>query len=156
MKSAIHGWAERSAFVVFNSVGCFGNAQKRTGSLVRSRRVCPTRGFCASNAQADLISASTAPATVSTTACRLIRYSEKTLSAGVKAHKIEGIPVPIFTPAKTVADCFKYRNKVGLDVAIEALKDALKQRKATVDEIEGYARISRMSRIIRPYLEALG
>ena len=70
-------------------------------------------------------------------------------------HTIEGIPVPIFTPAKTVADCFKYRTKIGLDIAIEALKDSLKRRKATVDEIERYARLCRVSRIIRPYLEAV-
>jgi predicted transcriptional regulator of viral defense system len=92
---------------------------------------------------------------VSTTDCRLIRYSEKTLTAGVKMHTIEGIPVPIFTPAKTVADCFKYRTKIGLDIAIEALKDSLQRRKATVDEIERYARLCRVSRIIRPYLEAV-
>lgn len=92
---------------------------------------------------------------VSTTACRLIRYSEKTLTSGVKVHTIEGLPVKVFTAAKTVADCFKYRSKIGLDVAIEALKDALKRRKATVDEIERYARICRVSRIIRPYLEAV-
>ncbi len=59
----------------------------------------------------------------------------------------------IFTAAKTVADCFKYRSKIGLDVAIEALKDVLKRKKATVNEIERYAKICRVSRIIRPYLE---
>lgn len=92
---------------------------------------------------------------ISTTAHRLVRYSDKTFGAGVQVHTFEGIPVRIFTAAKTVADCFKYRNKIGLDVAIEALKDALKRRKATVDEIERYARICRVSRVIRPYLEAL-
>ncbi len=91
----------------------------------------------------------------STTAHRVVRYSEKTFKAGLQVHELEGIAVRIFTAAKTVADCFKYRNKIGLDVAIEALKDALKRRKATVDEIERYARICRVSRIIRPYLEAL-
>ena len=75
--------------------------------------------------------------------------------AGVKVHMIEGIEVPIFTPGKTVADCFKYRTKIGLDVAIEALKGALRRRKATVDQIERHARLCRVSRIIRPYLEAL-
>jgi hypothetical protein len=70
-------------------------------------------------------------------------------------HRLEGVPVRIFTAAKTVVDCFKYRNKIGLDVAIEALKDTLKRRKTTVDEIERYAGICRVSRVIRPYLEAL-
>ena len=85
---------------------------------------------------------------------RIVRYSEKTLKSGTRTHKIEGIPVKIFTPAKTVADCFKYRSKIGLDVAIESLKDSLKQRKATVDEIVRYAKICRVSRVIQPYLEA--
>jgi len=85
---------------------------------------------------------------------RVVRYSEKTLKSGMQTHKIEGISVKVFSPAKTVADCFKYRNKVGLDVAIEALQDSLEQRKATVDDIVRYARICRVSRVIQPYLEA--
>lgn len=91
----------------------------------------------------------------STTKSRVVRYSEETIKAGVGVHELEGVPVRIFTAAKTVADCFKYRSKIGLDVAIEALKDALKRKKATVDEIERYAKICRVSRIIRPYLEAV-
>jgi hypothetical protein len=91
---------------------------------------------------------------ISTTTHRLIRYSEKTFKSGVRTHRIEGVPVRIFIPAKTVADCFKYRSKVGIDVAIEALRDALRQRKATVDEIQHFAHICRVSKIIRPYLEA--
>ena len=59
----------------------------------------------------------------------------------------------IFEPAKTVADCFKYRNKIGLDVALQALRDVLHQKKATVDEIQRFASICRVSKIIRPYLE---
>jgi hypothetical protein len=65
------------------------------------------------------------------------------------------VSVRLFNPAKTVADCFKHRNTIGPDVAIEALKDALKRRKTTVDEIERYAKICRVLRIIRPYLEAV-
>ena len=90
---------------------------------------------------------------VSTTT-RLVRYSEKTLTAGVEVHRLEGVQVRIFTAAKTVAECFKYRSKIGLDVALEALRDALKRRKATADEIERYARVCRVSKVIRPYLEA--
>jgi predicted transcriptional regulator of viral defense system len=92
---------------------------------------------------------------VSTTKHRLVRYSEKTLKAGVESHEIEGVSVLVFNPAKTVADCFKYRSKIGLDVAIEALKDTLKRKKATIDEIERYARICRVSRVMRPYFEAV-
>jgi hypothetical protein len=65
------------------------------------------------------------------------------------------VPVRIFTAAKTVADCFKYRSKIGLDVALEALRDARKRKKATADEIERFARICRVSRVMRPYVEAL-
>ena len=91
----------------------------------------------------------------STTACRLVRYSGKTLTAGAEVHRLEGIPVRIFSVAKTVADCFKYRGKIGLDVAIEALKETLVRKKATVDEIDRFSRICRVSRVMRPYLEAL-
>ena len=61
----------------------------------------------------------------------------------------------VYTAAKTVADCFKFRNKIGLDIAIEALKDCLRQKKASVNEIYRYAKICRVSNVIRPYMEAL-
>ncbi len=85
---------------------------------------------------------------------RIVRFSGEALKAGLETHEIEGVPVRVFSPAKTVADCFKHRRTIGLDIALEALRDALKRRKATVDEIERYARVCRVSRIIRPYLEA--
>ena len=68
---------------------------------------------------------------------------------------IEGVPVPIYNPAKTIADCFKHRRRVGLDVAVEALRDALRLRKATRADIWRYAEICRVRPIMRPYLEAL-
>jgi predicted transcriptional regulator of viral defense system len=91
---------------------------------------------------------------ISTTAHQIVRYSKETFKAGVATHRIENVPVRIFNPAKTVADCFKYRNKIGLDVALEALRDVLRQRKATVDEINHFASICRVSKIMRPYIEA--
>ena len=91
---------------------------------------------------------------ISTTAHRVVRYSDTTFKAGVDTYRIEGVSVRIFNPAKTIADCFKFRNKIGLDVALEALRDVLRQRKAKVDEIQRYATICRVSKIIRPYLEA--
>ena len=91
---------------------------------------------------------------ISTTAHQVVRYSDATFKAGVDTHRIEGVDVRVFNPAKTVADCFKFRNKIGLDVALEALKDALRKRKATVDEIEQFASICRVSKIMRPYIEA--
>jgi hypothetical protein len=84
-----------------------------------------------------------------------VRFSGEALSAGVEAHQLEGIAVNVYSPAKTVADCFKYRHKIGLDVALEALRDLLRTRRATMDEIWRYARICRVANVMRPYLEAL-
>lgn len=86
---------------------------------------------------------------------KVCRYSEEALAAGVTMHQFEGRTVKVYNPAKTVADCFKFRNKIGLDVAIEALRDAWRQKKATIDQIEKYAVICRVSKVMRPYLEAL-
>lgn len=76
-------------------------------------------------------------------------------TAGIEVHRIEGVDVRIFGPAKTVADCFKYRNKIGIDVAVEALRDHLRRRRGSADEIWRYARICRVTRVIAPYLEAM-
>lgn len=73
---------------------------------------------------------------------------------GIETHHINKVAVKIYTPAKTVADCFKYRNKIGLDIALEALKEVIKNRKASIDEIWKAAKVCRVSNVIRPYLEA--
>jgi len=86
---------------------------------------------------------------------RVVRLTEPSLSAGVEKHVVEGVSVRVYSAAKTVADCFKFRNKIGLDIAIEALKDCFRQKKATVNEIYHYAKICRVSNVIRPYMEAL-
>jgi predicted transcriptional regulator of viral defense system len=87
---------------------------------------------------------------------RLARLTETSLfSEGVEEHTVEGVPVRVYSAAKTVADCFKFRNKIGLDIAIEALKECLRQRKATINDIYRYAKICRVSNVIRPYMEAL-
>lgn len=88
-------------------------------------------------------------------ALRLVRATGDALTAGVKIHKIEKVPVPVTNPAKTVTDCFKHRNKIGLDVALEALRDCIRKRKAAMDEIWRYAEIDRVQNVMRPYLEAL-
>ena len=85
---------------------------------------------------------------------RFVRFSGKAFTEGVVEHIIEGLPVRVYNPAKTVADCFKFRNKIGLDVAIEALRDGLEQRKFTVDQLWTYATICRVQNVMRPYLEA--
>ena len=84
-----------------------------------------------------------------------MRFSGPALTEGVEEVLIEGVTVKIYNPAKTVADCFKYRHKIGLDVAIEALKDCRQQQKCTVTELWHYAEICRVTAVIKPYLEVL-
>jgi predicted transcriptional regulator of viral defense system len=86
---------------------------------------------------------------------RIVRFSQSTLKFGVERHEVEGVNVSVFSPPKTVADCFKFRNKIGLDVAIEALRDCWRQRKATMDQLWEAAKVCRMSKIMRPYLETV-
>ena len=86
---------------------------------------------------------------------RIVRFSGKALTERIQMRKIEGVSVRLYDPAKTVADCFKYRNKIGLDVAIEALRDCRRKRKATMDEIWAAAKICRVAEVMRPYLESL-
>lgn len=86
---------------------------------------------------------------------RIVRFSQAALSAGIKEHQIEGVTVKVYSPAKTVADCFKYRNKIGLDVAIEALRECRRERHCTMDDLWHYADICRVRNVMRPYLESL-
>ncbi len=93
--------------------------------------------------------------TLASPSLRIVRLYGPSLTGGIENHKIEGVPVRVYSAAKTVADCFKFRNKIGLDVAIEALKDCLRQKKVSVNEVYRYAKICRVSNVIRPYMEAL-
>jgi predicted transcriptional regulator of viral defense system len=86
---------------------------------------------------------------------RIVRFTGKALTAGVEIHSVEGRRVRIYGVAKTIADCFKYRNKIGLDVALEALREAWRTRRFKMDELDRYAAICRVQRVMRPYLEAL-
>jgi len=86
---------------------------------------------------------------------RVVRFGGDALTAGVETHSIEGETVRVYSVAKTIADTFKYRNKIGLDVALEALRDAWRARRFTMDKMYNYARICRVERVMRPYLEAL-
>jgi predicted transcriptional regulator of viral defense system len=86
---------------------------------------------------------------------RIVRFSGSALSDMVERHEIEGVAVRVYGPAKTVADCFKFRNKVGTDVALESLRDCWRERRATMDEFWEAARICRMTNVMRPYLESL-
>jgi len=86
---------------------------------------------------------------------RIVRFTGKALTAGVETRRIEGRPLKVYSLAKTVADCFKYRNKIGLDVALEALREGWRARRFTMAEVDRYAAICRVHRVMRPYLEAL-
>ncbi len=86
---------------------------------------------------------------------RIVRFSGAALERGIVQHPIEGVPVNVYTPAKTVADCFKYRNKIGLDVALEALRDCWRKRRATMDGLWQAAKTCRVANVMRPYLESL-
>lgn len=86
---------------------------------------------------------------------RIFRFSGPSLKEGIEEKKVEGVSVRVYNPAKTVADCFKYRNKVGIDVAIEALKECWRSRRSTIDELVHYAKICRVRNIMQPYIEAI-
>lgn len=89
-------------------------------------------------------------------ALRVVRMSGAALTEGVEHVEVDGVRVPVFNLAKTVADCFKYRNKIGLDVALEALGEAWRARRVSMDDLWHYATIDRVHNVMRPYLEALG
>lgn len=86
---------------------------------------------------------------------RIVRFSGSAFKRGVKRIRIEGVEVRITSAAKTVADCFKYRNKIGVDVAVQALRDGWTKRKVTADQLSHFARICRVTHVMRPYLDSL-
>ena len=86
---------------------------------------------------------------------RVVRFSGPSLIEGVESHVISGVEVRVTSIARTVVDCFKFRNKIGLDVALEALRESWAEKRVTMDELWHYARICRVSNVMRPYLESL-
>ena len=86
---------------------------------------------------------------------RFVQFSKASFETGVENHVVEKVPVHLTNPAKTITDCFKYRNKVGLDVALEALRDAVRSRKCSVDDLWRYAKVCRVANVMRPYLESV-
>jgi predicted transcriptional regulator of viral defense system len=82
------------------------------------------------------------------------KFSEIAFKAGIDVHRIDGVRIRIYSPEKTLADCFKYRNKIGMDVVIEALKLYKARKKFKLEELLKYARICRVENIMKPYLEA--
>lgn len=85
----------------------------------------------------------------------VVRFSGAALSEGVERHKIAGVTAPVYNMAKTIADCFKYRNKIGLDIGLEALRDCLETKRCTYRDLWHYAEICRVTNVMRPYLEAM-
>jgi predicted transcriptional regulator of viral defense system len=86
---------------------------------------------------------------------KIYRFTGQAFAEGVEIHEVDGVAVRIYSPEKTLADCFKFRNTIGLDTAVEAIRFYRERRNVNVDELMRYAAICRVEKIIRPYLEAL-
>ncbi|MHB8166686.1 MAG: type IV toxin-antitoxin system AbiEi family antitoxin domain-containing protein [Sulfuricella sp.] len=86
---------------------------------------------------------------------KMIQFSGEAYAQGIEVHERDHVTLRVYGIAKTIADCFKHRNKIGLDVALEALKDARSRKKASADDLWRYARICRVANVMRPYLEAV-
>ena len=86
---------------------------------------------------------------------RVARFSGAALTDGIEEHRAEGVVIRVYSAAKTVADCFKYRNKVGIDVAVEALRDFTRKYRGGANDLARFARICRVSRVMQPYLDAI-
>lgn len=97
----------------------------------------------------------TTPPRMDSPQLKVVRMSGASLTEGVERVRIDGIEVPVFDTAKTIADCFKFRNKIGLDIALEALRDAWRQKRVTMDELWESAQLCRVANVMRPYLESL-
>jgi predicted transcriptional regulator of viral defense system len=89
------------------------------------------------------------------TSLQIVRASGDALTTGIEERVIDGVTVRITNPAKTIADCFKYRSRVGLDVAIEALRDGLRRKSATIEQLWHFSRVCRVQSVMRPYLQAM-
>jgi predicted transcriptional regulator of viral defense system len=87
---------------------------------------------------------------------RMVQMTGDVYTAGIEEHQRDGVKLRVYGVAKTVTDCFKHRNKIGLDVALEALKDARVRRRATADDLWRYAKVCRVANVMRPYLEVVG
>jgi len=86
---------------------------------------------------------------------RVARFSGSALTEGIERHRVEGVELRVYSAAKTVADCFKYRNKLGIDVAVEALRDFSRRHRGGATELARFARICRVARVMQPYLDAI-
>jgi predicted transcriptional regulator of viral defense system len=85
----------------------------------------------------------------------VVHFSKAAFDYGIQTHSVEGGTLRVYSPAKTVADCFKFRSKVGMETAIQALRAAYREKKATMDDIWRAAKVCRVVNVIRPYMESL-
>ena len=88
-------------------------------------------------------------------ALRPVRFSGQMMTAGIERHDIQGVSVAVYCVAKTVADCFRFRNRIGVNIAVEALRDAWRNKKVTADELWKHAKICRVLNVMRPYFDSL-
>lgn len=86
---------------------------------------------------------------------RVFRFSGKAMTEGIEERRSDRVPIRVFGPEKTLADCFKFRNKIGLDIAVEALRLYRRERRADIPAVMRYAEIDRVANVMRPYLEAM-
>ena len=86
---------------------------------------------------------------------KMVQYSGAAYAQGIEDHERDQVMLRVYSVAKTVVDCFKHRNKIGLDVALEALREARERNQVSADELWRYAKICRVANVMRPYLEAL-
>ncbi len=101
------------------------------------------------------IARNASPAKIDYPPVRFFRFSDQAFTAGIETHTLDSVPVRIYGPEKTIVDCFKYRNKIGLETAIEALRFYQKKKGFNPNEIMRFAAICRVDKIMRPYLEAI-
>ena len=85
----------------------------------------------------------------------MVHFSKAAFDFGIQTHSVEGGTLRVYSPAKTVADCFKFRSKIGMETAIQALRAAYREKKATMDDIWRAAKVCRVVNVIRPYMESL-
>ena len=97
----------------------------------------------------------TRPPKSTTPTLRVVTLSGKMMTEGIKPHVIQGVSVPVYGVAKTVADCFRFRNRIGVNIAVEALRDAWRNKKATSEELWHYAKVCRVLNVMRPYFDSL-
>ena len=86
---------------------------------------------------------------------RIFQFSRAPYDAGIQRNRVEGVELKVYCPAKTVVDCFKFRNQIGLDVALEALRDAWRHKRVTMDDLWRFAQVCRVTNVMRPYLESV-